>query len=90
LPTPIPQSAESSTLRVATAAPLMAASAAIWASKSPIGRPDARRAAAISANDRAAARSNARTRPAKSRAKVSSTAYSSAARRFPAAVKRSP
>ena len=61
----IPHPMKSRTLRVATAAPLDLAMAAIWQSKVPIGVPVARRLAPISAYSRAALLSNAKTRLAK-------------------------
>ena len=68
-----PQSSKSAALRVASAAPRERAMAAICASACAIGLPIWRPLAAIMANSRAAARSNGRTRPARSASKIAST-----------------
>ncbi len=79
----MPQSSKSAVLRVARTASREWAIAAIWASRSAIGRPFARRRTAISGNARAASSSNGRMRPARTLPNIRSVPASSAARRFP-------
>ncbi|KAG1345564.1 hypothetical protein G6F61_014796 [Rhizopus arrhizus] len=77
----MPQSAKSLTLRVARLAPRDRAIPAIIASNWLTGLPIARRSAAISAYASAASPSKLRTCPARSDAKIASTARKSASRR---------
>src|SRR5579863_995217 len=76
--------------RVAKAAPYEEVMAAICASRSLMGRPRVRRAAAICANARAAALSNGKMRPKKASPKIAAISLCNAARRRPAGIRAKP